>query len=98
MVSEIQKSGLYVNVTKVFQLKEKVVGMIEVCVEVSVNGVPLRLSVRAASIRRAIEVVQARYSYGDIRVVFPIQPDSFFSKKAGFRAERMALECMGVAA
>lgn len=72
--------------------------MIEVCVEVSVNGVPLRLSVRARSIQRAIEMVEARYPRGGIRVVFPIRAESFFSAKPGFRAERMALECSGVAA
>ncbi len=72
--------------------------MIEVPVQVSTNGVPLRLSVRAGSIRRAIEIVQARYPRGDIRVVFPIRPESFFSGKPGFRSERLALESSEVAA
>jgi len=72
--------------------------MIEVCVEVGVNGASLRLSVRAGSIRRAIEIVQARYPRGDIRVVFPIQPESYFSTRAGSLTERMALESTGVAA
>jgi hypothetical protein len=98
-VSEIQKSGLNVNVTNVLRgSRERVAGMVEVSVEVSVNGAPLRLSVRAANIRRAMEMVEARYSPGDIRVVFPIQPDSFFSGAPGSRAERIALESSEVAA
>jgi len=72
--------------------------MIEVPVEVSVNGAPLRLSVRAGSIRRAVDIVAARYPRGDIRVAFPISPESFFSGDPGSRAERIALESPEMAA
>jgi len=75
-----------------------VVEMIEVPVEVTVNGVPLRLSVRAGSIRRALDIVAARYSRGEFRVMFPISPDHFFSGELGSRAERIALESPEMAA
>ena len=72
--------------------------MVEVSVEVTVNGVPLLLSIRAGSIRRAVDIAAARYSRGEVRVVFPIHPASFFSGGPGFRVERIALESAEVAA
>jgi len=93
LVSEIQKRGLYVNVTNVSRAaRERVVEMIEVPVEVSAGGVPLRLSVRAGSISRAMDLVAARYPRCDVRVLFPISPEAFFSGEFGSRVERIALE------
>ncbi len=70
-----------------------VVEMIEICVEViGIGGAPLRLSVRAGSISRAVDLVAARYPRHDIRVVFPIPPDAFFPGEFGSRVERIALE------
>lgn len=66
--------------------------MIEVPVEVRFDGVALRLSVRAASIRRALDVVSARYPRGDAKVVFPLRPETFFPNDSGLRVERIALE------
>jgi len=93
LVSEIQKCGLYVNVTNVPRMaRERVVEMIEVSMEVSAGGVPLRLSVRAGSISRAMDLVAARYPRCDVRVVFPIRPEAFFSGEFGSSVERIALE------
>lgn len=66
--------------------------MVEVPVEVSVEGTSLRLSVRAGSIRRAMDVVAARYPRGDIRVMFPIRPEAFFAPGRSSGVERIALE------
>lgn len=65
--------------------------MVEVAIEVS-GGAPLRLSVRAMSISRAVDVVAARYPHCQVRVVFPIRPEAFFSREAGYLVERIALE------
>jgi hypothetical protein len=52
--------------------------MVKVSVEVRNRATHFRVGVRAKSIRRALDVVGARYPQGEIRVEFPIEPDGFF--------------------
>ncbi len=55
--------------------------MIKVCVEVREEDVHFRVAVRAESIVRAISLIQMRHPGGDVRVVFPIDPEGFFVPK-----------------
>jgi hypothetical protein len=41
------------------------------------------VTVQAESIRRAVEIVQAHHPGTDARVVYPIDPESFFVKEQG---------------
>ncbi len=55
--------------------------MIKVCVEVREEHARFRVAVRAESIVRAISLLQMRHPGGDVRVVFPIDPEGFFVPK-----------------
>ncbi len=58
--------------------------MIEVSVEVREGAAPVRVTVRAESITRAISIIEERYPGRDVRVMFPIDPEEFFvSKETG---------------
>jgi hypothetical protein len=52
--------------------------MVKVSVEVRSGTAHFRVSVQAESIRKALEVVGARYPSGEVGVVFPIEPEGFF--------------------
>jgi hypothetical protein len=52
--------------------------LIRVSVEVGPEDAGLRVTVRAASIEQALRITNARYSGSEVRVVFPIKPDTFF--------------------
>jgi hypothetical protein len=52
--------------------------MIEVSIEVREGNAPFRVAVRAESISQAVSNVKERHPGGDVRVVFPIDPESFF--------------------
>ena len=57
--------------------------MIEVLIEVVGSGADcLSLSVRAESIRRAVGVVEGLYPGADVRVAYPIEPETFFVRDA----------------
>ena len=47
-------------------------------IEVGGDDARLGLSVLAASIRQAASVAQALYAGAQIRVIFPIEPETFF--------------------
>lgn len=54
--------------------------MIRVLLEAS-NGISrLMIAVRAESVRRAVEMAREQYSDGDVDLVLPIDPDTFFVK------------------
>ena len=62
--------------------------MIKVSVEVREGAALFRVAVKAESISRAVSIVKGRHPSRDVRVVFPIDPESFFpggSKKTGGR-------------
>ena len=52
--------------------------MIEVSVEVREGAAPFRLTVRGATITRAVSAIEERHPGRDVRVVFPIDPEEFF--------------------
>jgi hypothetical protein len=52
--------------------------MIKVSVEVRSGTARFRVSVQAQSIRRALGMVESRYPHGEVRLVFPIEPEGFF--------------------
>jgi hypothetical protein len=52
--------------------------MVKVSVEVRNGAAHFRVGVQAKSIRRALGVVGARHPQGEVRVIFPIEPDGFF--------------------
>jgi hypothetical protein len=55
--------------------------MVKVSVEVRSGTVRFRVSVQAQSVRRAIGMVGGRYPRGEIRLVFPIEPEGFFVRE-----------------
>ncbi|HET7272820.1 MAG TPA: hypothetical protein VFI90_17240 [Rubrobacter sp.] len=52
--------------------------MIRISVEVGPEDTGFRVTVRADSIEQALRITNARYSGSEVRVVFPIKPDTFF--------------------
>ena len=57
--------------------------MIRVCIEVDSGAAsPTRLSVRAESILRALEVAGEHNPGCALSVVFPLDPDTFFERDA----------------
>ena len=54
--------------------------MITVSVEVGSGTARFKITVQAENIRRAVEIVEARYPGGEVRVVHPIDPEAFFVK------------------
>jgi hypothetical protein len=55
--------------------------MVKVSVEVRSGTVRFRVGVQAQSIRRALSLVGGRYPQGQVRVVFPIEPQGFFVRE-----------------
>jgi hypothetical protein len=61
--------------------------MVKVSVDVHSGGARFRVAVQARSIRRAVSLVGARYQDAEVRVKFPIEPESFFVEVPAARAE-----------
>jgi hypothetical protein len=61
--------------------------MIAVSIEVGSGAISLQVAVRAQSIRQALSLAGARYPGSDLRVVFPIQPETFFVEDLAAAAE-----------
>lgn len=57
--------------------------MIRVSVEVRRGDISYRVAVQARSIRRALEILGGRNPGCELRVVFPIDPESFFVRGEG---------------
>ncbi len=55
--------------------------MIRVCIEVDCGTVRSTLSVRAESIRQALEVAGEQSPSCALSVVFPLDPDTFFVRE-----------------
>ncbi len=53
--------------------------MVRISVEVTSGAARFRVAVRAESIRRALEIVQRQNPGGEVGVVFPIDPETFFA-------------------
>ena len=57
--------------------------MIRVSIEVVGSSADcLSLSVRAESIRRAVSAVEGLYPGADVRIAYPIEPETFFVRDA----------------
>ena len=72
--------------------KEEVIKVVRISVEVHNGSARLEVVVRAESIRRAVGLVAALYPEGDVRVIFPIHPESFFVEDPTARAGMAGLE------
>lgn len=57
--------------------------MVRIAIEVYDEESPIMVSARAASIRRAEDIVRSRYPGSEVRVVFPIDGDGFFTDDGG---------------
>jgi hypothetical protein len=60
--------------------------MIQVLIEVDSGFARFGVWAQAVSIRRALELVTARFPDADLRVSFPIDPDGFFIMDPAARA------------
>jgi hypothetical protein len=61
--------------------------MIEVSIQVGSNDVCFQVAVRAESIRQALCIAGDRFAGSDLRVVFPIKPETFFVEDLATPAE-----------
>jgi hypothetical protein len=66
--------------------------MVRISVEVRSGTTRFRVGVRAQSIREALSVVGGRYPRGEVRVVFPIAPEGFFSIRPSASAGIVGIE------
>lgn len=66
--------------------------MVRLSVEVRNGSARFEVAVRAQSIRRAVSLVAARYPEGEVRLIFPIDPEGFFVEDLAARAEMVGLE------
>ena len=69
--------------------------MIQVSVELGHNSTGFRVSVRAESIEQAVNFASARYPGSEVRVLFPIDPESFFVGGQGLARVPISLEMLG---
>jgi hypothetical protein len=56
--------------------------VVKVSIEVGNGAARFRVGVQALSIHRAINLVKGFHSANDVKVVFPIDPESFFVEEA----------------
>jgi hypothetical protein len=61
--------------------------MIEVSIEVGSGDICSEMVIRAGSIRQALSIAGDRYPDRDLRVVFPIKPETFFVEDLATPAE-----------
>jgi len=66
--------------------------MVKVSVEVSSRNAHFRVTLCARSIERALDVASARYPGSEVRVIFPIEPDTFFTEDATLVSDTLWLE------
>ena len=55
--------------------------MVKVSVEVRSGTARFRVGVQAESIRRALSMVGGRHPQGEVRVLFPIEPEGFLVRE-----------------
>jgi hypothetical protein len=65
--------------------------MIEVSIQVGSSDVCFEIAVRAESIRQALSIAGDRYAGSDLKVVFPIKPETFFVKDLAAAAEMIEI-------
>ncbi len=69
--------------------------MIKISVEVRSDATRSRMVVRAKSIMRAVSIASAHYPGSEVRVLFPIDPETFFDEDPGSAATLVWLEDAG---
>jgi len=52
--------------------------MVKVSIEIRSGAAHFDVAVQAESIQRAVSFVKERYPKGNVRVKFPLEPESFF--------------------
>jgi hypothetical protein len=65
--------------------------MIEVSIQVGSSDICFEIAVQAESIRQALSIAGDRYAGSDLRVVFPIKPETFFVKDLAAAAEMIEI-------
>ncbi len=69
--------------------------MIRVSIDVVRGGADrLNLSVRAESIRLAVSTVEGLYPGADVRVAYPIEPETFFVRDASASTRPIEFEML----
>lgn len=68
--------------------------MVQVQLEVRAGANRFRMSARAASIQRAVSVAGARYPGGEVRLVLPVEPETFFAGAAFGEAELVRVQML----
>ena len=66
--------------------------MVRITVEVGRGAVRYRAAVQAESIRRALEIVEGMNPGKEIKVTFPIDPESFFVEESAAVAGQIEQE------
>ena len=66
--------------------------MIRISVEVGGRVSRFELTLHAQSIERAVGIARARYPGSEVKVMFPIDPDTFFAEDAADVGEMIRLE------
>lgn len=66
--------------------------MVTVLINVIEDDVHVLVSARTESIRRSLELVKQKYPRCEARVVFPLDPESFFSVDPSTDTERIVYE------
>lgn len=68
--------------------------MVKISVEVSSRHARFRMTLCAQSIERAVDVASACYPGSEVRVVFPIEPNTFFTNDSTLVSEELRLEVL----
>ena len=66
--------------------------MVRITVEVGRGAIRYRVAVQAESIRRALKIVEGMNPGTEIKVTFPIDPESFFVEKSAAVAGQIERE------
>ena len=72
--------------------------MIQVRLEVRSGATRFRVSARASSIERAVSVAGARYPGGEVRLVLPVEPETFLVEARPGEAEWIGVQMPETAA
>jgi hypothetical protein len=66
--------------------------MINISIQVRNGTSSLRTMIRAESIQRAIGIASIRYPDSEVRVLFPIDPETFFEREPDLEVGAIWLE------
>lgn len=72
--------------------------MIRISVEVSSGVASFRAAVWAENIEHAVDIASTQYPRSEVRILFPIDPETFFAGDSGATVNQIQLEMPMVAA